>query len=91
MRPLALLTGFLLVSAVRPPSLTLDQSAALVHYAKAQMARQLEDGERYLLELDQATTLDPHTARPNQEYLALLKALGRNEDARRHLEDMTRP
>ncbi|HBU46861.1 MAG: hypothetical protein VX405_06240 [Myxococcota bacterium] len=86
-----LVSSFLLVTASRPPSVTLDQSAALVHYAKAQMARHLGDGERYLLELDQTTTLDRHTALPNQEYLALLKALGRSGDARRHLEDMMRP
>lgn len=88
---LALASGLLLAAASSPPSISLDESGALVHYAKAQMARQLEDGGRYLLELDQATTLDPKTALPNQEYLALLKALGRNDDARRHLEDMMRP
>ena len=83
-------TGLLLASPV-PPALSLDESSALVHYGKAQMARQLQDGERYLLELDQTTTLDPKTPLPNREYLALLKALGRNDDARRHLEDMARP
>ena len=86
-----LVSGLLLATAGGPPSITLDQSSALVHYAQAQMARQLEDGERYLLELDQATPLDPRTALPNQEYLALLKALGRNDDARRHLQDMMQP
>ncbi len=88
---LLLIGGLFLAAASGPPRISLDERGALVHYAKAQLARQLEDGERYLLELDQTTTLDPKTALPNQEYLALLKALGHNEDARRHLEDMMRP
>lgn len=86
-----LLLATLLFAAPAASDLTVDQSAGLVHYAKAQLAKRMGDGQRYLLELDQATTVDPKTALPNQEYLAVLKALGRDDDALRHLKDMHQP